>query len=437
MEVCQYWRLEAVPELRWSRREDYVDAFSSLFNQAVRARVRVPQTQSVAVTLSGGLDSSSVTAAAAGILRSENQRLAAFTSVPLTDSGKYAGNRFGDEYPFAAATAQFAGNVDLHAVMARDLSPIRAIRRQLEILDEPSHNAGNAYWILEMERVARSLGFRVLLTGQLGNAGVSWTGDPLSQPLRAQLRQLGIRGWATLRFQALKGQLGRTGCFTDLKLRRVEQESWYRQSAIRSDFAKRLNLLEQRMGDPNELYPRTPQERRYRVLRPGRSTAGSMHAQMGAAQGLEIRDPTADVRLLEFVLSVPDKIFIDPQTGTNRWLIREAMKGKLPDEVRLNRRRGRQAADRVSRLRACMAEVNEAFIELEAGAAAAYVDVPYMREVWEMVKTQDTPEALHKSATVLTRGIGAGLFVNRFTSRPAVRSKAAAAYAGNQMEPVW
>jgi asparagine synthase (glutamine-hydrolysing) len=105
---------------------------------------------------------------------------------------------------------------------------------------------------------------------------------------------------------------------------------------------------------------------------------------------------------------------MDPETGADRWLIRAAMNGRLPDEVRLNRRRGRQAGDLAPRLRACAVEVEFALDELDHGPAAAYLDVTYMRQVWRMIQTWDTPEAFRKSVTILTRGIMAGMFVNRF-----------------------
>jgi asparagine synthase (glutamine-hydrolysing) len=105
-------------------------------------------------------------------------------------------------------------------------------------------------------------------------------------------------------------------------------------------------------------------------------------------------------------------VFIDPVTGLDRWLIRESMRDRLPDEVRLNRRRGIQAGDLVPRLRACHGEVEDALGELAAGPAAEYLDVPYMRIVWQTIQTKNTPEALRKADTVLTRGIMAGLSVN-------------------------
>jgi asparagine synthase (glutamine-hydrolysing) len=414
--VRQYWRLEDTPTLQLRCREDYVEAFREVFDEAVCARLRAPDLDSsaakknkIAITLSGGLDSGSVTATAARELRKTSQGLTAFTSVPLFDTCSYVSQDFGDELPFARATAQFAGNVDLQLVTGVELTPIQAIRRFLRINREPVHAAGNAYWLLELEQAAQLQGYRILLTGQLGNAGISWKGDVFSQPLTFQLRQMGWYKWG-------KEKLKRTmpsGLLIIYQRRRLEQQAWYRSSAIHPDFACRLQLLERRLNDPDERTERTSLEQRSFIL-PGRSSNGALHARIGAAHGLEIRDPTGDARVLAFTFSVPDHIFIDPATGLNRWLIRAAMKDRLPDEVRLNRRRGRQAGDLVPRLRACAAEVEAVLDELEHGPAAAYVDVAYMRDVWQLIQTQDTPEAYRKSITILTRGVMAGLFVNDF-----------------------
>jgi asparagine synthase (glutamine-hydrolysing) len=417
LEVRQYWRLEDTPILHLPRREDYVDAFREVFDEAVRARLRAPVSDSpsapknnIAVTLSGGLDSGSITATSAKILRETDQRLTALTSVPCFDTSSYVQKNFGDELPFAQATADFAGNVDLHLITAAELTPIQAIRRLLQIHQEPAHAAGNAYWLLELEQAVQLQGRRVLLTGQMGNAGISWTGDVFSQSLAFQIRQMGWRKWSK---EKIKRALPPSWLISRQR-RHAEQHAWTRGTAIRPDFAQRLNLLELRLNDPTERTTgRTPLEQRS-FIKPGRSFGGALHAQMGAAHHLEVRDPSADARVLAFTFSVPDYIFIDPATGLDRWLIRAAMKDRLPDEVRLNRRRGRQAGDIVPRLRASAAEVEAALNECERGPAAAYVDVPYLREVWNLIQTQDTPEAFSKTVTTLTRGIMAGLFVNEF-----------------------
>lgn len=425
LDVRQYWRLEDTPELRLPRREDYVEAFREVFDEAVRARLRSPHPKGVgaelksaiAVSLSGGLDSGSVTATAARLLRNQGKRLTAFTSVPLSDTSLYVKKNFGDELPFAQATARFAGNVDLCPITAAGISPIQGIRRALEIYNEPGHAAGNYYWILEVREAAQARDCRVLLNGQMGNCGMSWTGNLFSQSLAFWLRHLGGRRAAKETFKRLKQQIRWVmppGLLAGWQRRRIPRD-WHRFSAITPDFARRLNLLDQLLVAPDSLLvpaPRDPRAQRYRMILPGRSFDGALQAELGAVYGLEMRDPTGDARVLEFALSVPDRIFMDTETGIDRWLIREAMKGRLPDEVRLNRNRGRQAGDLVPRLRACANEVETALEELAGGPAAEYVDVPYMREVWSMIRTQDSPEAFRKAITVLTRGIMAGLWVN-------------------------
>ncbi|MBI2945792.1 MAG: asparagine synthetase B, partial [Candidatus Wallbacteria bacterium] len=242
-----YWRLEDVPEIRFARREDYVEAFRELFTDAVRQRLREPSDWGrVACMLSGGLDSGSVTATAAGLVRPVGRRIAAFTSAPAHDTTSFFRDGLGDELPDARATAEFAGNVDLVPITASMSSPIAAIRRQLATTNEPMRASGNVYWMLDLYREAQERGYRVLLSGQAGNAGSSWQGDFFSQPLSVQLRHLGVRG--VLGRGLLRGRQQ----FLDLTPRRWlaawldwrgrEGPFWMR-SPIHPDLVRRLDLV--------------------------------------------------------------------------------------------------------------------------------------------------------------------------------------------------
>jgi asparagine synthase (glutamine-hydrolysing) len=192
-------------------------------------------------------------------------------------------------------------------------------------------------------------------------------------------------------------------------------------SAIRPEFARRLRLVD-RWVEESAVQPsgRCPSFRRCQVILPTIAKTSALFAEMGAAAGLDIRDPTGDARLLALCLSIPDRIFIEPGTGLDRWVIREAMKGRLPDEVRLNRRRGMQAADVTARLRAAPGEMEDALSAIERGPAADYVDAARLRQVWEQVRdvrTGDTRETRILTSTVLMRGVMAGLFVDGFAAR--------------------
>lgn len=413
--VRQYWHLLETPELYLPARKDYVEAFRSVFSEAVHCRL--PEDGNVACSMSGGLDSGSVAVTAAKYLGRQGQRLAAFTSVLQFESTGYIKTRFADELPFAQETANFSGNIDLFPLISGSISPIKAIRDALAITPDLCYGAANLYWLLDVQQTARKTGNNVLLSGAIGNGSISWNGDVFSQPWLFLLRQLGCREFGNAIKQRFKNRVRRSVPADLLNLvlnRNTMPGAWCYGSAIHPDFARRLKLADLMLHDPELLPPRCPQERRARFFLPGRSMAGAYVAALNAAYDLEERDPTADARVLSFCFSVPDRIYINPDTGMDRWLIRESMKDLLPDKVRLNRNLGVQAGDLVPRLIACGAEVESALDEISKGPSAEYVDVEYMRQIWAMNQTVVSPDSRLKAVTVLTRGIMAGLLVNQF-----------------------
>lgn len=338
-------------------------------------------------------------------MHQHGRRLSAFTLGTTDDTSAYVTSRIGNEVPYAEAVCQAMGNIDLYPIGVPGLTPLQGITSMLGISPQPQHAAVNLFWIVEMAARARDIGCRVVLTGQLGNGGISWDGGkPLSSwhGVRSLLRDATpramLRQWKRLRLP------------TD----------WYRHSAITPVFAKRMKIAEQMLAaDCSPLMRPTadPLSRRLSILLPNGDVAADFYADIGRAYGLEFRDPTSDIRLLEFVLSIPNEIFLDPLSGMSRWLIRSAMAGRLPDMVRLNTRRGRQSADLVPRLRRDAVAMEATLAGLEHSPAADYVDVPYMKAVWRTVLAEDSPASLGQATSVLLRGVMAGLFVNQMTQR--------------------
>ncbi len=401
----QYWLPEKASEFKSANRQDYVSRLRTVFESAVREGLRGDD--AVGATLSGGLDSGAVTVVLANLLKGAGKRLPAFTSVPIFDVRPYERRHFGDEYELARATAQSAENIDLIKIDATDVSPIKAIREMLTFMKSPGHGANNFYWYLTMCRIAAATGCRTLFVGSGGNATISWAGDVFSQSPFYYFKSRGIR-------KGLRGIGSRCAPkFIHPAYRRFRESGWS-DTAILPEFADRLRLRQLQLEDVSEWRPVSPGKRRLKFLKPGHSLSGEINFAFERAAGIEFYDPTKDPRITEFSLSVPDWVFIDPETNMDRWLIREAMKGQLPDSVRLNRRRGVQSADLVPRLRQYAADVEEALDECARGAAAAYLDVSHMRAVWDTIRTEDTPDAFRLAVTVLTRGIMAGLFVNGF-----------------------
>ncbi|MGP8106616.1 MAG: asparagine synthase-related protein [Desulfobaccales bacterium] len=428
VKIKQYWFAENAREVHFPREEDYLEAFLEHYDRAVRARLR--SNTAISATLSGGLDSGSVCALAARELAKRGQRLSAFTSVPLENTSPYtAKQRFGDESEFAQATANQAGNIDLTWIKAAGVSPLAGIARMLRMHDEPSHAAGNYFWIAALLQRARERSFRVLLTGQGGNATVSWTGGavnlwPYLWPWKLKLFKQSFLDMQKRQGLSFLGGVKRflAGPLVAPLRSRMQYgicsngPVFLQYSAIHPRWAHSLHLDRLMQAQGHDPYFRTgydPLAARYKIIQPGQSVGGGLWGEISAAYGMEMRDPTVDQRLLEFCLGVPD--IYHYAEGLDRALLRRALRGLLPDKVRLNRRIGLQAADICRRLRRHATEIEEALHHLERHTLAPEVlDLPKMRRVLQSIQPGTTRENTGEAGTILLRGLGVGMFLLRF-----------------------
>jgi len=427
--VERYWRPEDLPEVRLSNDDAYVERFLELYAAAVRTRLRTAR--GVATTLSSGLDSGSVTALAARELRRAGKTMIAFTSVPLfAEAGRIAPRLVVDEWPLAHATAEWCGGIDHRAVRAERLTPLQALERSLCIHDEPEYAAGNLHWILSLLEESRHAGAGVLLTGQVGNGGVSWSGDQLR--VQRALRTgrwieavLALSEWRRSRRTSWARAAWAQVVRPMRALLRAHVVSRGRAdmlpaSIVNPRFAERMRVVERmRESGYDLLYTDVVDVRaqRLRVLLPGLSPNGALWHESSAAFGLEVRDPTADVRLLEFCLGIPDDQYA--RGGRDRWLIRRAMEGLLPPAVQWNVRRGTQTADLPLRLRADRGNVDALVAEIAGSPAAReYLDVDTIVQRWSAVQGTLNPRSFIE-AILLTRALLFGLFLTRSkTLRP-------------------
>jgi asparagine synthase (glutamine-hydrolysing) len=152
------------------------------------------------------------------------------------------------------------------------------------------------------------------------------------------------------------------------------------------------------------------------VIQPGTSILGSSWAESGAAYRLDVRDPTMDKRLMEYCLAIPDTQY--RSEGINRWLIRRAMAGLLPDMVRLNTRRGLQSADLGFRVLAALPEAQALLTRLEECALAREVlNLDKMKNVLTALQREVNGESTQNCASILMRGLMAGMFLTRFENQ--------------------
>ncbi|MEA2423542.1 MAG: hypothetical protein QOF55_2641 [Thermoleophilaceae bacterium] len=414
----EYWSLDSVPDVRFGSDDEYVEAFVDVFSNAVRARLR--STQGIASTLSAGLDSGAVTAFAARELG--QRRLRAYTSRPAYPQvAEEMPDRLVDEWPRAQLVAQRWPNVD-HEEVRAETSLSGALARSLWVHDQPDSAVGNTPWIETLLARVRSAGAGVLLTGQSGNGGVSWGGDKrnvwrclaagdASGAMRALRHQrgLGRGGWRGAVWRGLVSPARQRALSELMRRDPTRQPAWHAR-LIAPEFASRLDLPSRvRASGWDPTYARsTVGELRLAHILPGISPVGMWWHECGAAHGLSVRDPTADVRVLEFCFGTPEEQFAS--AGRDRWLMRRALEGMVPEEVAWNRRRGLQGADIAWQMRTDEVAVSASVdLLLRSGFVRNYIDVEAIARRWQKARSGGSQEVGDLAST-----IHVGVFLLRF-----------------------
>lgn len=135
---------------------------------------------------------------------------------------------------------------------------------------------------------------------------------------------------------------------------------------------------------------------------------------MLAGWQIDMRDPTADQRLIEFCLQVPMDQFLCK--GVPKALARRALADRLPNAVLAEQRRGLQAADWHETLTAARSRVAEEVDHLATcPAAVKALDLPRLRRLvknWPADGWNRDDVAVPYRDVLLT-GISVGHFLRR------------------------
>jgi asparagine synthase (glutamine-hydrolysing) len=321
----RYWDPRPVLESSRLSLPEARERLAELLDQAVARSV----TGNDAITLSGGIDSPTVAAFAAP----RHRELAG--SPLLAVSAVYPDLPRVDERRYTELVADYVG-ASLHAYVPT-AKPLDDLELWVDVLDGPWDTLSIPE-VAEDFRLARSLGARTVLTGELGEYVYS-----MAQHLIGHLVLHGRWGaaarWAT--------EVHAHG----FRWRRIGRE--LARSLAPPRVATRYARVRKR--DHRNLPPWIdPVEvggigHRYDLVRPARRRWSD--AQLGAFWGAEltweaadlcagycgvhVRRPLADVDLWEFVLSLQAETKFPDLVSKS--LIRETMRGRLPDEI-LDRR---------------------------------------------------------------------------------------------------
>lgn len=411
--------------------DEYAEAARELLNQAVRCRLRGAEAR-VGSDLSGGIDSGAVAATAARILAPEGGRVVAFTAVPREGYTDVSQNdRLIDEGPYAAATAGLYPNIDHVLIRSEGRSPLDALDRSFFLLDRPPYNLCNGVWGQSINDAARERNLKVVLNGRLGNFGLSYDGMELLPELLLSGRWFKLwqeaRALVAVQGMRWRGVLATTlGGWCPAPLWTCLNELFHKRhwdviahTAIRSSRFSELGLRSRAKNYQMDFSYRPWNDgfsMRLWALR--RGDPGNYNKGVLGGWHIDERDPTADIRLLEFCLGIPTEQFLCK--GTPRALALRVLSDRLPRVVLENPRRGYQAADWHERLTAVRdrlaAEVNHI---AHSPTAARTIDASSLRRMIENWPSDawDRGEVAYLYRYTLLRAVGSGHFLRRVTGQ--------------------
>ena len=332
LRVSRYWRPLDLAERRYGDENEYVDELRELLQRAVLCRLP-NAVGGVGAHLTGGLDSSSVAVVAGRKLHAADRQLIGFSWAPPRDVVPPIAH---DERPLAEAAAH-AGRVALRFTRLEPRHIVEDACRDLGL-----HPATTLTVELAASSDAAAAGVNTLLSGWGGDESVVFNGRGYFADLARRGRWFTIQHELRLRsdihegplFQAWRGRVVYPLLPNRLAHRLRPSERAMLPPELRPEFARQLAQVE---ALPRRDLRERPGVHRMQLML---LTSGHLQYRMeswaahGATLGITYAFPLLDQRLVEFALSIPDRLYF--KHGWKRWLYRTAMAGVLPDDVRWN-----------------------------------------------------------------------------------------------------
>ncbi len=413
IDIQQYWDFKEIEVKKGLRIEEYTEELLEKMNLAVKARLR--SYKSAAATLSGGMDSSTVCVLAALQLAEDDKSLQTFSHVPFFEPSQTISNRlFGDERPYIHSITEKYNNIHLSFLNSKAISPLEGVDMSLELFGEPLHGAGNGFWMCDIFKTAAENSFGSILMGEFGNATISWQGVDKNLSLPFYLKWNGIQ--ATLKKTVSSIIFNNDILGSVYKRLKFGSDPISELSYCNSSFMTSLNVKELMKEKGYDIYNnkyrsyKSAKEHAFLILDYG-VTRLPFGAHVGHETGLELRDPTNDIRVITTSLAIPNEIYTGKES---KQVLRKMMDGILPDKIRLNNKKGKQSSDITSRLKSHALEMDSIISEMNHSEFRNIGDVKRISKEWEELKA--SPDSFNvDNAMHLLKAIGVYKYWKKFS----------------------
>jgi len=392
--ISRYWELSIDRNIELPSDADYAEQGQEILATCIRSSLR--SNGKAGATISGGLDSSTVTCIAGKLLAESGAQLPTFTEVPRAGFAFETSRRYGNERPWVEAICRRNQSLRPRFIVGLTEPLLARIDQRLAELDAPYRNPFNQLWLEKIFRTAAEEGCNVMLTGQSGNMTLSYDGlwalpelflrghwKLLSGAIRGASKASGVKSTGLIRSNLIKPLLPKH-LWDLIQKARTRRPSWAAYSALNPDFASEIEIesINAAAGHDASYRPRLSARENRRNAFLGLDFRGEIIQQLAAHSGVELRDPLGDIRFAQWSFSLPESQFLSDKG--HRLLSKRIAADYLPQTVLDNQRSGLQGADWSERLEADLESLET---ELETLASSELccriLDIEKMRTLLE------------------------------------------------------
>jgi asparagine synthase (glutamine-hydrolysing) len=336
----RYWDLDLDPECASLSIEIALDRFISIFRESVAQRIR--NFPALGIELSGGLDSSSV-AVVAKEVKQRGVNIHAFVNA-LSDEHRKEFYPFYDETSYGRSVADYANLDSFHVINGlHGKGSMEAVMESVKITHSPVVQLFPIFSDQLLDKVQEQ-GIHLLLSGFGGDECVTYSAQGIldeyamkgdwkevrlaisDKPLRKMIPIL-VKLWLEHRYHS----------FMEF-VRRIfnGRKGFYRISdlAMDSSFQKAFRKIEKEWkAAENPPEYRIREKQRLRLMNESVSDRLENSYNLAQKRNIEYAYPLLDIKLITFVYSLP--VDFKYRNGLGRYMMRMAMDGLIPDEIRL------------------------------------------------------------------------------------------------------
>ena len=344
VDTTRFWNFPIHESIRYAHETEYEEHLRVLFRDAVAARLDTAAP--VCAELSGGLDSSSVVCMA--------DRLIAERSVPASGLTTFSyGERGSNDHQFIQAVEQACTVSAIH--LDTNDYPLLAM--------DCAGDSAPSLWAPRLAEVSRrmiGIGSPVLLSGQLGDLIMgNWIDD--SEQASDYLRQghwwRGIQeafAWSQSLRVPVYSILWTAICGRNLDRSGDTPADRGYGNSLAVAFAQQARAR-QRARSLTPLFRGASPTRKKRLRALHQMLSSRFLQSPEVLRGASYSHPYAHRPLVEFMLAIPPAVVCRP--GEQRRLMRRALKGIVPEAIRLRRSKGNYEGVFLQSLRACALEL--------------------------------------------------------------------------------